>query len=168
MKHILLYFIIFISKVIENTLGTLRLIVVANGKKIFGAILQFLISLVWILVTGVVIIGINKDPLKIIFFAFGSLVGSYAGSLIEEKMALGNSLVIATINSNNMETVTKLLKKYKVISLEEKIKDKNLLLLMVSRKQINIVITIIKKYEGNSIIILENARTIKEYRKRND
>lgn len=31
--NIILYFLIFISKVIENGLATLRIIVVANGKK---------------------------------------------------------------------------------------------------------------------------------------
>ena len=37
---ILTYLAIFIAKIIENTLSTLRLIVVAKGKKLFGAILQ--------------------------------------------------------------------------------------------------------------------------------
>ena len=41
------YLLIFISKIIENALATLRLIVVANGKKILGAVLQFCIALVW-------------------------------------------------------------------------------------------------------------------------
>ena len=62
-----LYFLIFISKVIENGLSTLRLIVVANGKKILGAFLQFTISLVWVLVTGIVVNDLLNDPLKIIF-----------------------------------------------------------------------------------------------------
>ena len=36
----LLYFIIFISKIIENALSTLRMIVVSNGKKKLGAFLN--------------------------------------------------------------------------------------------------------------------------------
>ena len=77
---------IFISKIIENALSTLRLIVVANGKKILGAILQGIVALVWIFVTGIVIIDVNKDPIKIIIFCVGSIVGSYLGSLLEQKI----------------------------------------------------------------------------------
>lgn len=81
----LIYIAIFFSKILENALSTLRLIVVSNGKKKLGALLQGIIALIWIFVTGVVIININKDIFKIIFFCLGSLVGSYLGSILEEK-----------------------------------------------------------------------------------
>ena len=48
------YFLIFMAKVIENTLGTLRLIIVANGKKVFGAILQGIIAIIWAISAGIV------------------------------------------------------------------------------------------------------------------
>ena len=80
-----LYIGIFISKVLELTLSTLRLILVTKGKKKTGALLQGIVALIWILVTGVVIIDIKKDLFKIVFFILGSTVGSYLGSLIEEK-----------------------------------------------------------------------------------
>ena len=102
-----LYFLIFISKVIENGLSTLRLIVVANGKKILGAFLQFTISLVWILVTGIVVNDLLNDPLKIIFFALGSLVGSYTGSIIEEKIALGDILMNCITNNKEVNDYIK-------------------------------------------------------------
>ena len=44
--NIPLYSMIFISKVLENTFATLRLIVVANGKKLLGAILQLIVALI--------------------------------------------------------------------------------------------------------------------------
>lgn len=64
----MIYIGIFISKILENTLSTLRIIVVSNGKKKLGAILQGIVALIWIFVTGVVIININKDIFKVIFF----------------------------------------------------------------------------------------------------
>lgn len=91
--NIIIYILIFISKIVELSLGTLRLIVVAHGKKWLGAILQFAIALVWIIVTGAVVVDINKDPFKVIVFAIGSLIGSYVGSYIEEKMAMGDNLL---------------------------------------------------------------------------
>ena len=50
-----MYFLIFFNKVVENMLSTVRIIVIAKNKKILGAILNGLISLVWIFSTSMVI-----------------------------------------------------------------------------------------------------------------
>ena len=94
----LTYIAIFTSKILENTLATLRIILVSNGKKKLGAILQGLVTLLWILVTGTVIINLNQDIFKIIVFCLGSIVGSYLGSYLEEKIALGSNTIIAIIH----------------------------------------------------------------------
>jgi uncharacterized protein YebE (UPF0316 family) len=78
--------IIFINKIIENMLGTVRIIVIAKNKKITGAILNGLISLIWILSTSMVLINVDSNPYKIFFFCLGAMIGSYLGSSIEEKM----------------------------------------------------------------------------------
>ena len=100
---------IFLSKVIENSLSTLRLIVVANGKKRIGAILNGIVSLCWIFSTSIVIININKDLFSIISFSLGAVIGSYLGSIIEEKIALGNVLLI--INTSNKDILNCINKK---------------------------------------------------------
>lgn len=82
---IITYILIFLFKVIENTLSTLRIIAISNRKKLLGAILQGVVSIVWVISTSLVVINIQKDPLKILAFTLGALVGSYTGSIIEEK-----------------------------------------------------------------------------------
>ena len=54
----MIYLFIFVAKVIEISLGTLRMIVIANGKKWLGAILQLASALVWIFSTEAVLVGI--------------------------------------------------------------------------------------------------------------
>lgn len=81
-----MYFLIFFNKVVENMLSTVRIIVIAKNKKILGAILNGLISLVWIFSTSMVISNINKNILKIISFCLGAIIGSYLGSIIENKI----------------------------------------------------------------------------------
>ena len=125
----LIYFLIFISKIIENALSTLRLIVVANGKKKIGAILQGIIGLVWILVTGIVIVDVNKAPIKIIIFCIGSIVGSYLGSVLEEKIAMGTNMVICVIKEIYEQSVKEKLKDYQIINLCEKDKNHSILLI---------------------------------------
>lgn len=150
-----LYFLIFISKVIENGLSTLRLIVVANGKKILGAFLQFIISLVWVLVTGVVVTNLTSDPLKIIFFALGSLVGSYIGSIIEEKIALGDILINCITDNKNLNNHIKSIG-YNTTSIVSD--NKIILLFIIPRKKKKEVLSIIKEIDKSCLIFSEKVK----------
>ncbi len=149
----MIYIGIFISKILENTLSTLRIIVVSNGKKKLGAILQGLVALIWIFVTGVVIIDINKDIVKIIFFVIGSIAGSYLGSLLEEKIALGTNLVI--IKSNKLDELKYVFRNYNII-----IKD-NYLLFISQRKNTKDIVNKTSSIDNTSKIILEKIKLVK-------
>ena len=161
--NMFIYFLIFIFKVLENTLSTLRIIVVANGRKLLGSILQGVIALVWAFSTGLVVVDVLKDPFKVVSFTLGSLVGSYIGSLIEEKIAMGSNMLTAVIDNSFSSKVINALKKqkYEVIILNGKRKDefKNILFIMVKRKKRNDVIKLIKNIDSNSTIIVESDFT---------
>ena len=160
-----IYFLIFITKIIENSLGTLRLIVVASGRKLVGSILNGIISIIWVIGTGMVLIDVTKDPLKIVFFCLGSIIGSYLGSFIEEKMALGNNLLMSIVNYDFGDTIQKELrkKKFAVTSLIGNGKDslKMILLVMIPRKKTHTCVSIISSIDPNSMIISECATTLK-------
>jgi len=156
----LIYLAIFFSKIVENALSTLRLIVVANGKKKIGAILQGIIALVWIFVTGIVIVDVNKDVLKIVFFCIGSIVGSYLGSIIEEKIALGSNMLICIVKEKYENTIKRKLNKYKITTICEKNNNYSILFIVLKIKEITKINDIIKSIDKDSIIISEKAKTI--------
>lgn len=155
----LIYFLIFFSKIIENTLSTLRIILVSNGKKKLGAILQGIVALVWIFVTGVVIIDIGKDFFKVLFFCLGTIIGSYLGSILEEKIAIGNNtLLCITKNKCIKKLENKLNKKvHKVIKLNS---NYYIILISIKRKEFKNITHIIKNIDENSIIISEKKEDI--------
>ncbi len=154
----LIYFFIFFSKIIENTLSTLRIIVVANGKKKLGALLQGIVALVWIFVTGIVITNINKDIFKIIFFVLGSIVGSYLGSIIEEKIALGYLIVMCITRKKYENEIKDKLKDYKIITLSQG--DSTILHVFTKRKDANKIKNIISDIDKNATIISEKAKML--------
>ena len=161
---ILTYLAIFGAKIIENALSTLRLIVVAKGKKIFGAILQFIIAFVWVITTGIVVTNIKDDPLKIVFFAFGSLIGSYLGSFIEEKIALGQDTITVIISDNYSNKIIEKLtqKNYLVSKINGELKNKNISILFIitEKKQRKNVINIIKSVDEKAIITIESIKNM--------
>lgn len=151
----MIYILIFLSKVLESALSTLRLIIVANGKKLLGAILQMFITLVWVITTSVVIIDITKDYFKAIAFILGASIGSYIGSLIEEYIAMGNNMLICIINPQLKNQVKNILleKEYRIIETN----DEGKLAVLTKRKNRNEVKKIIKEIDENSTIIIEKV-----------
>lgn len=157
---ILLYMAIFISKILENALATVRLIVVANGKKWLGAILNFIISIIWVYTAGLVIINIKQDLLKVVFFCLGSGIGSYVGSYIESKIALGNNLLTCIINKQDLPMIDQLRENgigVTTIPGYGKDNEKYVLLIFAPRKQRNKIVNEIKKRNHNCMIISESA-----------
>lgn len=159
--YMLLYIIIFLAKVVENAVTTLRLIVVSNGKKIIGAILQGVGAVIWICVTGLVVTNILEDPGKIIAFALGSIVGSYLGCIIEEKIALGNTLLTVIVEERLEATISEKIREnnFAVTSTKGKGKEKerSILFIFLPRKKISLVLKMIKSIDNDALIISENA-----------
>lgn len=156
----LIYFLIFISKIIENALSTLRLIIVANGKKILGAFLQGIVALVWIFVTGIVIIDVNKDPIKIIIFCVGSIVGSYLGSLLEQKIGMGTNMLLCVIKGEYEKEIKEKLENHQIITLCEKDKNYSILFIVMRRKETREISNIIKNIDNDAILISEKIKLV--------
>lgn len=149
----MLYLAIFILKILENALGTLRLIIVSNGKKLEGAILNFILAITWIISTSLVVI--DKDIYKILVFAFGSFIGSYVGSLLEEKIALGNNMLFVISKKynqikNNLDN----------LKFDNYVINKDMLIIMVSRKKRKELIDKILKIDNKAKIISESAKQL--------
>lgn len=153
----LTYLLIFFLKLIENALATLRMILVSSGKKLLGSILQFICSLIWVISTIVVIEDLNKDILKIFIFAIGCLAGSYVGSLLEEKLALGNNMIICITSLDIMDQIRNkgfALTSTKGTGINE---TKNILFITISRRKKQTLIETLRELDNDCYIIIENA-----------
>ena len=164
--NIFVYILIFCFKVLENALGTLRIIIISNGKKQIGAILQLIISLIWVISTGLVVVDIVNDPIKILVFSLGTYFGSLLGSVIEEKLALGSNLVMVITNIDSKCMIRSLRKKgFAVTTFKGQGKKdyRSVLLILVKRKLREEVFRIVKKCDNNAMIIIENASAFGGY-----
>lgn len=94
---------------------------------------------------------VDKDPLKIILFSLGTLVGSYSGSVIEEKLSFGKIVIIAIINDDKYNLIVNKLKNYEITCINSD--NKKIMFIELPKKQRLNTINIIKKYDNNSKII---------------
>ena len=151
--NLLMYFGIFVFKIIEDAIATLRLIVVSNGKKYLGAILQLVTTIIWIVLTGFVLIDFMNDFWKIVAFSFGALFGSYVGSILEEKIALGTNNLIIKIKDEL--SLIKYLKEYNYSFFKI---NNNVFMVFSSRKRIKNIIKIVKSIDNNATILCEKIK----------
>lgn len=163
--NILIYAGIFIFKAIEEALRTLHIIVVSNGKKRLGAIVQFFVAIIWLVVTGTVIVDIKEDPLKIFFYAIGSLFGSYLGSVLEEKIALGYVVLMAEVSDDAAKSLIIRLRKarFGIKSVLGGKEETVLLMITAKRKKTDEVIEIIRSFDKDVEIMTESVNIVKSH-----
>lgn len=154
--NIVLYFGIFLFKIIEDALSTLRLIVVSNGKKVFGAILQFIVTIIWVILTGSVLINFMEDVYKIIAFSLGALVGSYLGSFLEEKIALGTNGFIIKLKKSKTNYLKEILRSKNISYMDL---NDEVSLITSPRKMNKNIVKCVKKIDSNAIIVCGKVKS---------
>ena len=159
---LLLPLIIFLSRVGDVTLGTLRHVVMARGHKNIAPILGFFEVLIWIIVVSQVMKQINNFACYIAW-AGGFAMGNYIGLLIEERIALGLQIIriithqecgelIATLQEANHGTT--------VVDAQGSKGPVKIILTVVKRKNIDPIIRIIQKYNPDAFYSIEDIRDV--------
>jgi uncharacterized protein YebE (UPF0316 family) len=101
-EWVILPLLIFAARIIDQTIGTLRVVFLSKGYKTLAPILGFFEAFIWILVVREIITNVN-DPICFVAYAAGFAMGSYIGLIIEEKLSIGN--VIARVILPNEDPV---------------------------------------------------------------
>lgn len=82
------YLFIFCARIVDVSLGTMRMLMVVRGKKTYAGLIGFFEVIVYISALGK-IFGNLDNPLNLLFYASGYATGNIVGSFIEEKLAVG-------------------------------------------------------------------------------
>ncbi|EPR66550.1 DUF2179 domain-containing protein [Cyclobacterium qasimii] len=90
--YLVMPLLIFLARVVDVSINTLRIMFVLNGKKTIAPILGFFEALIWLLAIGQIFQNIS-NPMSYIAYAGGFAMGNYVGMVIEEQLALGRVLV---------------------------------------------------------------------------
>jgi uncharacterized protein YebE (UPF0316 family) len=92
--------IIFLMRLADVSLGTLRIVLLVRGKRRWAGALGFFESLIGVLAAREVL-GSLDEPIKIIGYAAGYAAGTMLGSSIEKWLAMGSVLVriVAPVDS---------------------------------------------------------------------
>lgn len=84
--------LIFLARIGDVSLGTLRTVVVMQGRRGLSWLLGFFEVLIWVFAVSAVISNLNH-PLLAISYALGFATGNYVGLTIEQWWAPGRQVV---------------------------------------------------------------------------
>lgn len=150
----MVYILIFLARLIDVPLSTVRLIMIVKGRKIIGAVIGFFEIIVYTYVFASVVNSLN-NPLNLIFYALGFSAGNILGSILEEKIGLG-SITALVIPNVSFPLLTSVLRQNNfgvtVLEGEGMKRKRQILLVILERKNINKFNNILNEVDSDGFV----------------
>ena len=151
--------IIFGLRLADQSLGTMRSLLVAKNKSLYAALIGLIESAIWIVAISQVVKDID-DPVLIGSYAAGFAAGTIIGSYIERLLGVGNIVVRVFSSASSPSVAEKLREKgYGVTIIDGQGKDGpvKIYLCVIPRRRLNSVLELIKKVNPDSFITTDMA-----------
>jgi uncharacterized protein YebE (UPF0316 family) len=160
----ILPFLIFIARICDQSIGTLRIIFLSKGKRNIVPLLGFFEVLIWI--TAVSKIMQNLDNYVNYFaYAAGFATGNYVGMIIEEKLAMGYQMIRVFANKGGQEMVQTLNSSgFGATVVDARGARDNIYLIytIVKRTELERVLDLIKTFNPRAFYTIEDVRSVNE------
>jgi uncharacterized protein YebE (UPF0316 family) len=163
-SYVIIPALIFLARVCDVSINTVRIIFVMHGKKLLAPILGFFEAFIWLLAIRQIIT--NIDAIYSYFaYAGGFATGTLLGMVIEEKLALGR-VVVRVITQKPAEQLTAFLKekgyRYSNLNAESNDGKVNVLFSVVKRDELSSYVDIIKKYNPQAYYTVEGVKKVSD------
>jgi uncharacterized protein YebE (UPF0316 family) len=84
--------LILLARILDVTLGTVRVIFIARGMRVLAPVLGFFEVLIWLLAIGQIFANLS-NPVTYVAYAAGFAAGNYIGIVIVDKLSLGQVIL---------------------------------------------------------------------------
>lgn len=155
-------FVIFALRIVDVSLGTVRLMVTVRGQRGWAVLTGFLEVLIWIVAVGSALQHLDSGY-HVVAYAAGFAAGNYVGIVLENALAFGTVVVRAIIPDKGGGAAARALRSdgYSVTEMNGRGRDGpvDVLNVVVPRKQAPTVLTIIEGAAPRSFVTVEELRT---------
>ncbi|MCK4256679.1 DUF2179 domain-containing protein [candidate division WOR-3 bacterium] len=161
---IILPLLILIARILDVSMGTIRVILMAKGVKFLSALIGFFEILIWLLAIGQIMKNLDN---VVCYLAYGGgfALGTYLGILIEEKLSIGMVIVRIITQKDATELINYLqLKGFGVtrVDAEGAYGDVKILFTIVRRHDIRNIAEVIQKFNPKAFYSVEDIRFVSE------
>ena len=153
----LLPLLIFIARVADVSIGTVRVIFVSRGLKYLAPLVGFFEILIWLLAIGQIMKNLS-NPICYIAYAGGFATGNFVGIWIAEKLSLG-VVLIRVVSKKDASELVEYLKnaRYGVTSIDGHgtAGEVKVIFTVVPRREAATVVDLVKKFNPKAFYSIE-------------
>ncbi len=160
MQVVLTGLLIFLARVADVSLGTLRMLMLVKGRRLPSAIIGFFEVLIYVNALGRVVNQLDRWEYLLVY-ALGFASGNILGIILEERMALGYVGAEVVVGANSDELVDLLRNSGFGVTVAEgwgKDGPKDILTVITKRKEMPRLMDLVNQHDANSFTIVMDAR----------
>ncbi len=161
---IILPILILCARVIDVSIGTLRVIFVSKGYKLYAPILGFFEVIIWLFAMRQIMNHID-NIMCYLGYGIGFGVGNYIGICLEEHLSLGTVMVRIVPRFDTSDLISHLRKMgfgASLIDIEGMSGKLKMIFTIAKRKDLQDLLDIIQEHNPHSFVTIEDVRTAKE------
>jgi len=163
----LLALIVFCSRVLDVSIGTIRMIATMQGRIVMAFILGIFEVTIWLVVIATVVNTVLERPWLLLFYALGYSTGNVVGIVLERKLALGHAILRIITGTHAQEIQEALIvADYRVTRFEgEGIKGPvSELYIVCERKRLAPALKLVQAIDPEVFYLCETPTRVRRYR----
>lgn len=161
---VILPLLIFVARIGDMTLDTLRIIMIGHGRKFTASVCGFVEVSIWLLVARQVIVHL-PNPMCFLAYAAGFAAGNYVGLLIEERMAVGFQEVRVVITPDQLALTAALKARgfgMTVVDGRGAVGPVHMISTIVPRAAVPETLQLIQKHSPKAFFSVEDVRQVRQ------
>ncbi|HKK43565.1 MAG TPA: DUF2179 domain-containing protein [Bacteroidales bacterium] len=163
-SYIMVPFFIFLARICDVSIGTMRIIFVSKGKRNIAPFLGFFEVLIWIIAISKIMENLD-NYVNYVAYAAGFATGNFVGMIIEEKLAMGIQMIRIFTGERGMDLAEKLnTKGYGATVVDAHGSRQNIYLIytIVQRNELAKVINLINEFNPKAFYTIEDIKGTNE------
>jgi uncharacterized protein YebE (UPF0316 family) len=161
---IILPLLIFFARIMDQTIGSMRLIFLAKGMKYIAPLLGFFEVIIWLLAMGQIMQHLD-NWLSYVAYGAGFATGNFIGMLLEEKISLGTVIIRVILSRQSPELIHELKSQNFGLTLVDAEGSKGnvkLIFSIIRRKELSNFINTIHMFNANAFYTVEEVKSASE------
>jgi len=164
-RWLMLPFLIFVARVMDVSLGTVRVIFISRGYKYLAPVVGFFEILIWLMAIGEIMKNLS-NPVCYLSYAGGFAVGNFVGICLAEKLSLGVVLVRVIISRDGANGLIEALKteNYGITSIDGQGAEGGVKVIftIVPKRDVGAVVNLIKQFNPKAFYSIEDIEFVEK------
>ncbi len=160
--HWILPLLIFCARVVDVSIGTLRIIFLSRGMRLMAPICGFFEVLIWVSVMGAVMTSVNSWT-NYLAYAGGFAMGNFVGMTIENRLAMGLQSLWVIVKEDKSDLLSHMREaRYGVTTFEAQGVEGSvrILMMIIRRKNRRAIMKLLREHVPTAFVSVQDIRSV--------